>query len=237
MPPLPSPQRILIMAEMHGRDLLRRHTALLLLVALPLAFYLSSSRTGNRSMTAGGVGLAFAIAGATLFSSLSSAEVDQRLVLGGYRPIELLLGRLLFLGPLGVAIAAGFAALMATLSHPAHPWVVFLGVAVVALQSIPLGLAVGAGVAKELEGTLVVIGVVGIQMGADPSSIVAKVLPFHEPQALIIAGVDGHGAVLVPLLWTALYGLAMLLLARALLGSRLDVAAHRARDEMAVPAH
>lgn len=219
------------MAEMHGRDLLRRHVALLLLVALPLAFYLSSGRTGREAVTAGGVGLAFAIAGATLFSTLSSADVDQRLVLGGYRPIELLLGRLLFLGPLGLVIAAGFWLLMTVFADPAEPWLVLLGVAVVALQSVPLGLAVGAGVARELEGTLVVIGVVGIQMAADPDSTVAKVLPFHEPQALIIAGVDGHGAVVMPLVWTALYGLALLTLARVFLIPRLDVAAHRAQAE------
>jgi hypothetical protein len=232
---MPRAFRVLIMAEMHGRDLLRRHVALLLLVALPLAFYLSSGRTGRESVTAGGVGLAFAIAGATLFSTLSSAEVDQRLVLGGYRPIELLLGRLLFLGPLGLVIATGFWALMTAFADPAKPWLVLLGVAVVALQSVPLGLAVGAGVARELEGTLVVIGVVGIQMAADPDSVVAKVLPFHEPQALIIAGMDGHGSVLTPLIWTALYGLAMLTLARIFLIPRLDVAAHRAQAEHDVP--
>jgi hypothetical protein len=234
---MPNNRRVLMMAEMHGRDLLRRHAALLLLVALPLAFYLSSGRTGRTAVSAGGVGMAFAIAGATFFSTLSSAEVDERLVLGGYRPIELLLGRLLFLGPLGLIIAAGFTLLMTAFSHPERPWVVLLGVAVVALQSIPLGLAVGAGVADELEGTLVIIGVVGIQMAADPGSTVAKVLPFHQPQAVIFAGVDGHGAVLLPLLWTALYGVALLTLARVFLGSRLDVAAHRAQAEQAARPH
>jgi hypothetical protein len=219
------------MAEMHGRDLLRRHVALLLLVALPLAFYLSSGRSGRYAVTTGGVGMAFAIAGATLFSTLSSAEVDQRLVLGGYRPVELLLGRLLFLGPLGLVIAAAFTLVMAASADLAKPWLVLLGIGVVALQSVPLGLAIGAGVARELEGTLVVIGVVGIQMAADPDSAIAKVLPFHEPQALIIAGVDGHGAVLMPLVWTALYGLALLTLARLFLIPRLDVAAHRAQAE------
>jgi hypothetical protein len=230
-----SVRRAIVMAEMHGRDLVRRHAALLLLVALPLAFYLSSSRTGSRAVTAGGVGMAFAIAGATLFSTLSSAEVDQRLVLGGYRPVELLVGRMLFLGPLGLAIAAAFSLLMAALSDLTDPWLVFLGIAVVALQSVPLGLAVGAALARELEGTLVIIGVVGIQMAADPDSVVARVLPFHEPQAIIIAGVDGHGAVLLPLLWTALYGLAMLTLARLFLIPRLDVAAHRAQEEHDLP--
>ena len=231
---MPQGRRVLIMAEMHARDLLRRRAALLLLVALPLAFYLSSGRTGT-AVSAGGVGMAFAIAGATFFSTLSSAEVDERLVLGGYRPIDLLLGRVMFLGPLGLLIAAGFTWLMNAFSHPERPWVVLLGVAAVALQSIPLGLAVGVGVAAELEGTLVIIGVVGIQMAADPESIVAKALPFHQPQALIIAGVDGQGAVLLPLLWTALYGIALLILARILLGSRLSVAAHRAQAEQATP--
>jgi len=229
------PRRVLIMAEMHGRDLLRRRAALLLLVALPLAFYLSSGRSGRFAVTAGGVGMAFAIAGATLFSTLSSADVDQRLVLGGYRPAELLLGRLMFLGPLGLVIAGGFSVMMVADDDPAEPWLLVLGVALVALQSVPLGLAVGTGVARELEGTLVIIGVVGIQMAAAPDSTVAKVLPFYAPQQLIIAGVDGQGPVLVPLLWTAAYGLGMLVLARIFVGSRLDVAADRSRAEHTVP--
>jgi hypothetical protein len=89
-----------MMAEMHGRDLLRRPAALLLLLALPMAFYVSAGDP-DTAAGAGGVGMAFAVAGATLFSTISSAEVDRRLVLGGYRPVELVLGRLLFLGPLG----------------------------------------------------------------------------------------------------------------------------------------
>jgi len=226
-----SARRVLIMAEMHGRDLLRRRAALLLLIALPLAFYLSAGRTARFSVTAGGVGMAFAIAGATLFSTLSSAEVDQRLVLGGYRPAELLLGRLLFLGPLGLVIAGAFSVMMVGFADPVKPWLLVLGVALVALQSVPLGLAVGTGVARELEGTLVIIGVVGIQMAAAPDSMVAKVLPFYQPQQLIIAGVDGQGPVLWPLFWTMVYGLALLALARIFVGSRLDVAARRARDE------
>lgn len=230
---MPTTRRMLMMAEMHGRDLLRRNFALLLLLALPLAFYLSSTRTAGRAVSAGGVGMAFAIAGATLFSTLSSAEVDQRLVLGGYRPIDLLVGRLLCLGPLGLVVATGFWLVMTLFSNAAHPLVVLLGVCMVALQSVPLGLAIGAGVGRELEGTLVVIGVVGIQMAATPNSVVAKVLPFHEPQSLITAGFDGHGAILVPLLLTFLYGAGMLILARIFLIPRLDVAAHRAQAEHA----
>lgn len=229
-------RRIVIMAEMHGRDLTRRHAALGLLVALPVSFYLASMGSGTKSIIAGGVGMAFAISGATLFSVLSSGEVDQRLVLSGYRPHELLLGRLLFLGPLGLAISAGFSLLMTTVSHPAQPWLTFLGVAAVAWQSIPFGLLVGAALPRELEGTLVLIGVVGMQLAMEPSSPVARALPFYGPRQLIAAGIAGTGAVARPIAVTAVYGVAMLIVARVLVSRRVGVTRHRRFAAAAVPA-
>ena len=77
--------RILLMGEMHGRDLLRRHVALGLVLALRASFYMWSFHD-QRSPATGGVGMAFAVSGATLFSILSARNVDQRLVLCGYRP-------------------------------------------------------------------------------------------------------------------------------------------------------
>jgi hypothetical protein len=216
-------QRIGIMAEMHGRDLLRRHIAMALLVALPLSFYLASHGSGRDAIPSGGIGMAFAVSGATLFSALSSLAVDQRLVLGGYRPIELLIGRLLFLGPLGLVIAALFAALMGAVSHPERPVLLGVAVGVVALQSVPFGLAVAAIVPRELEGTLVVIGVVGMQMATHGSGVISKTLPFYGPRRLIDTAVAGEGSVAGPLLQTALYGLALLFLARIFIGTRLVV--------------
>src|SRR6185437_12101609 len=102
-----------------------------------------------------------------LFSVLAAKEVDQRLVLTGFRPVELLFGRLLFLGPLGLVIGGGFSALMAIISGPARPWVMALGVAAVALQALAFGLAVGAIVPLELEGTLILIGVIGVQLAVE----------------------------------------------------------------------
>lgn len=206
--------RILTMAEMHGRDLLRRHIALALLVALPLSFYLASSVSGSGGVSSGGIGMAFAVSGATLFSSFSCAEVDRRLVLGGYRPIELLLGRLLFLGPSGLVVAGGFAALMAAISHPANPWLLGLGVAAVAVQSVPFGLAVAAVAPRELEGVLVLIGVIGIQLSVSASSALSKTLPFYGPRRLINAAANGHGSIAGPLLQTAAYGVTLLVAAR-----------------------
>ena len=219
-------RRITIMAEMHGRDLTRRHTALGLLVALPLSFYLASMSTGTKSIIAGGVGMAFAISGATLFSVLSSNEVDQRLVLGGYRPYELLLGRLVFLGPMGLAIGATFSVLMSTISHPARPWLTFVGVGAVALMAIPFGLAVGAAVPKELEGTLVLIGVVGMQLAMEPHSPIARLLPFYGPRQLISSSLAAHGQVAWPLLLTLLYAIGLFVVARMLVARRVEVMHH-----------
>ncbi len=219
-------RRVVIMGEMHGRDLTKRHAALGLLVALPLSFYLSSAGTGDKAIVAGGVGMAFAVSGATLFSVLSSGEVDQRLVLSGYRLHELLLGRLAFLGPLGLALAAAFGALMSTVSDPARPWLTFVGVAAVALLSIPFGLAVGSAVPRELEGTLILIGVVGMQLAMSPTSTLARLLPFHGPQVLISSSLSADGPIAWPLALTFLYGAALLVLARVLVARRVAVTRH-----------
>lgn len=220
-------RRVVIMAEMHGRDLLRRHAALGLLVALPLSFYLASAGDDKRAPITGGIGMAFAISGAALFSIMSARAVDQRLVLAGYRPVELLLGRVAFLGPLGLAIASLFAVLMARFSHPARIWVVALGLAAVALQAVPFGLAVGAGVPRELEGTLVVIGTIGIQLASSSRTTLAKLLPFYGPRRLIEAGLDPNGALFWPLVQTAMYGLALLVLARVLISRKVFVRKHK----------
>jgi hypothetical protein len=220
-------RRVLTMGEMHGRDLLRHRGALALLVALPLSFYLSAVDAERaQPFVAGGVGMAFSISGATLFSILSSREVDQRLVLSGYRPIELLLGRLLFLAPFGLVIAAGFATLMSVASDPARPGLLAFAVATVAAAAVPFGLAVGAAVPRELEGTLVLIGVVGVQLASDSDTLVAKLLPFYGPRRLIEVGAVGDGPVAWPLLLTVAYSVALLVAARLFVASRVRIVRH-----------
>jgi hypothetical protein len=112
---------------------------------------------------------------------------------------------------------------MALVSHPANPWLLGLGTAAVGVQAVPFGLAAAAIVPRELEGTLVVIGVVGMQMSAGTQVVLAKVLPFYGPRKLIDVGVTGHGAIAVPLLVTLCYGLGLFAVALALMGPRLAV--------------
>jgi hypothetical protein len=219
-------RRIWIMAEMHGRDLVRRHIALLLLIALPLSFYLSSASEGQSATASGGVGMAFAVSGAALFSVLSSRAADQRLILCGYRPFEMLLGRLLFLGPLALVISALFSLVMALISDPNHPWVMGLGVAAVALESVPFGLAVGSALPRELEGTLVLIGVVGVQLASALDTVVSKILPFYGPRQLLQSSLSHGGPIASPLIETGLYGVGLLLVARLFVARRVNVARH-----------
>jgi hypothetical protein len=219
-------RRIAIMAEMHGRDLLRRHLALGLLVALPFSFYLASAGSGQAAVESGGVGMAFAISGGALFSLLSSRAADQRLVLSGYRPFEMLLGRLIFLGPIALVIGAGFSVAMALITEPTRPWVMALGVAAVALQSVPFGLAIGSAVPRELEGTLVLIGVVGIQLATRIDTVSSQVLPFYGPRRLLQGSLSSHGAIASPLYQTFFYGLGLLLAARLLISRRVNVSRH-----------
>jgi hypothetical protein len=87
--------RILVPAENAGRELARRRLALGLLTALPLAFYGARAHHPDHAAITGGIAMAFSIAGASIFAALTAREADQRLVLAGYRPYELLLGRLL----------------------------------------------------------------------------------------------------------------------------------------------
>jgi hypothetical protein len=182
-----TPARILAVAEMQGRDLRRRHLAMILLVALPLAFYGALAEHATDAVIPGGLAAAFSMAGAAIFAVLAARPVDQRLVLAGYRPGELLAGRLLVLFVVSIPIVAGSSALMAAVSHPARPWVLGVAVAMVAMVAVPFGLAVAAMLPRELEATLVLIGVVGIQLSLSGSSFLSKVLPFYGARRLIDA--------------------------------------------------
>lgn len=177
--------RILVPAEMTGRELVRRRLALGLLTALPLAFYGALSGHSDRAEVTGGIAMAFSIAGASIFCALTARPVDQRLELAGYRPHELLLARLLLLELFGLLVAGLFSVIMVLGSGSAHAGALIAGLLLVAVTSVPFGLAVGALVPNELEGVLILIGVVGVQLTLDSTQLVAKLLPFWGSQRLL----------------------------------------------------
>ena len=178
--------RTLTAAEMFGRDLARRWLALVLLVALPVVFYLTSRASeGGHAFTAGGLGLSWAIAGASLFTALGARGVDQRLVFDGYRPVELLGARLLLLDAAGVVLSALFAALLIVVSGTPDVSNLVLALVLVALVAVPLGLVLAVLVPHELEATLLLIGLIGIEMILPSESTTVGALPLGGPQELL----------------------------------------------------
>lgn len=182
--------RVIVPAEMTGRELARRPVALGLLTALPLAFYESSAQHSSHAAITGGLAMAFSIAGASIFAAMTARPVDRRLALAGYRPFELLLGRVLLLELFGLIVACVFSIIIVLGTGPANGSALVGGVLLVAVTSVPFGLAVGALAPHELEGVLILIGVVGIQLTLESTQTIAKLMPFWGSQRLIDHSID-----------------------------------------------
>lgn len=220
-------RRATVVAEMQARELLRRRTAIVMLLALPLALYGALAGTSPQiASAAAGVGLGWSVAGAALFSVLASRRVDPRLVLVGFRPFELLLGRLLFLLAFSMVLVGAFSALISEASNAAHPWALALGIGLTTVVAVPLGLALAALLPRELEGTLALIGVVGIQLALPVTATLAAFLPLYGPLRLIEGSLANGGAVAVPSLHALGFAAGFLALAVALWARRVRARAH-----------
>jgi len=218
-------RRILVPAEMTGRELARRGFALGLLTALPLAFYGASTHSGSNAVITGGIAMAFSIAGASIFVALTARPVDQRLALAGYRPYELLLGRLLLLEVFGVAVSGVFSVVMVFGTGPPHPWLLAAGVGLVAFTSVPFGLAVGALMPNELEGVLILIGVVGVQLTLQSTETLAQILPFWGAQRLLQHSIEGSVSIGAAVPVNLAYAAALFLAATYIMHRRAPSAA------------
>ena len=180
-------RRTVTAAEMFGRDLGRRWLALLLLVALPVFFFLVSkaSQPSGHAFTSGGLGLSWAIAGASLFTALGARGVDQRLVLDGYRPVELVAARVMLLDLAGLALSVLFSGLLDAVSGTPDLPALGTALVLVALVAVPLGLVLAVLVPYELEATLLLIGLVGVEMILPSERVGGRPLPFGGAQALL----------------------------------------------------
>lgn len=190
--------RTALVAELQGRDLLRRRTVMALLVLLPAAFYYSIPASEDWGILAGSIGVSWAVAAAGLFGMLGWHRADPRLALAGAPAAQGMLGRLLLLHALALLLVAVFTPqiLWRSAALIDEPAVMVLALVLMALVSVPLGLAIGGLVARELEGTLLLIGVVGVGMSVPIDTALARVLPLWGPMDLmaVSAGMSTAGS-------------------------------------------
>jgi hypothetical protein len=185
----------LVIAEMQARDLLRRRAVMTLFVLLPAAFYYSIPASEEYGLLAGSMGVSWAVAAAGLFGILGWRHADPRLSLAGICAWQGLVGRLLLLQGLGLGLVAVFAPQILWRSSAliAEPVLLVAALALMAVVSVPLGLAIGALVPHELEGTLVLIGIIGVGSSVPPDSGVSRALPLWGPLEVLQQGA-GHGS-------------------------------------------
>lgn len=215
-------RRTIAVAVMHARDLSRRRVALAILVALPLVFYaqaefqpvdpqveklLSEDPVQQAAselwiLSTAAIGAGWSIAIAALFITIGSRRADQPLQLAGFRPTELIVGRVVTVLALAAVITPVFAAIITTQRDVDLP-LLLLSMSLSALVAVAIGVLAAGVVPMDMEGVLVIVGVIGVQMG-DPLGW----MPLWGPgqllrQAAGLPATDTSSAVIHGLLYAA----------------------------------
>lgn len=222
-------RKVLTVAELAARELLRRRSVLALLLLLPLAFYLSRRNDHvGQSVRFLCLGLGWALSTAALFAGSAARSIDPRLRLSGYRSFQPHLGRLVALWTVGVALSVPYFVLIRLdqpgLRYGAIALIMVLTVAV----AVPFGLALSAVLPRELEGTLVLLIVIGLQMMLDPSGTAAKLLPFWSSREIGTYAIDHTDVAYLTrgLLHAVAYAVVLTLLVALASGIRLRQRSH-----------
>lgn len=186
--------KMFTIGEMVVRDLARRRAVLGLLFLVPLAFYVARHDQTGQAVRFAGLGLAWGASTAGLFSNNAAKSIEPRLRLVGYSWASLFIGRLVALLLVSWVIAGAYFVLIYADLSVARPAAVALLLFLTALIAVPLGMLIGAVVPRDLEGTLVLIAFIGLQMVVDPAKSSAKYLPFWSTREIATYAVDPVGA-------------------------------------------
>lgn len=189
--PLRGASKTLVVAEMALREVSRRRTVLIIMLLLPMVFYLS--RRGEylgQSVRFVCLGLGWAISTAALFAGGAARGIESRLVLCGYRVGHLLAGRLLALLVLGAALSLPYYLLIRFDQDNLRYGSIALIMAVTVVVAAVFGLALSAVLPRDLEGTLVLLTVVGMQMMMDPAKSASRLLPFWYSREIGTYAID-----------------------------------------------
>ena len=208
------------------RELARRRGALALATLSPLTFYLVRLETHWTAIRLLSIGLGWATATLALFTQVSSRSVDRRLAVSGAQPASLLLGRYLAVLGLGWILSLLYSGLvLATIGNElTHPGAVPVMLLLTATVATPLGSLTAALVPRELEGALLLLSIMAVQVLVDPSESWTRVLPLWSTRELASVVVENlgpdtadylrrgleHGAAMTVLLTTASWAVGVL---------------------------
>jgi hypothetical protein len=184
-------KKTLVVAEMALREISRRRGVLILLALLPLAFYYS--RRGEaywQSVRFVSLGIGWTLSTAALFAGNAARGIEPRLRLSGYATHQLYLGRLVALWTVGLALAVPYFLLIRFDLDDVRYDAIALILALTVAVAPPLGLAVAAVLPRELEGMLVLLTVVAMQMMLNPDKAAAHALPFWFTREIGVYAVE-----------------------------------------------
>jgi hypothetical protein len=196
------------------REMPRRRAALGFAFLLPLVFYASRINVQWQAIRFMAIGVGWAMATLSLFSSVSSRRLDRRLSALGASPTALLAGRQMATTAIGLVVAAVYSGPLLATQDLTRPFFAVLLLATTVLISVPLGGLVSMVISRELEGALALLSIMALQLLVDPSDAWAKALPLWSTQELtsVAIGVEGAGDATGEILhFTATMGICLLL--------------------------
>lgn len=176
------------------RELSRRHTALIMLVVLPLAFYLARRDIPFSATVVLALGLGWAVSTLALFSTVNALELDGRLRIAGFTTPAILIGRIFAVMLIGVALSLGYLALVIVDQDVARLDGVVLMMLCAIVVGAPLGMAIGLLLRRELEGALALLILLATQFMTDPEKILAHCLPLWSVRGVADWTMDLGGA-------------------------------------------
>ena len=184
------PRHTMAICRAHAQELYRRKLTILLLLGLPLAFYLLAGNDGL-AISFATVGFGWSIAIMSLFSTQSLRAITPRLALLGFRPVEIVAGRILSIACYGAVIGTLLFLILQADDVVRSPSHLALSLCFAVVGSCMAGLAVGATSDRETETMLFLIGLVSLTLVAPSDSTLAEMLPMFAADEYAWAAVEG----------------------------------------------
>ena len=159
------------------QELLRRRSAMVMLVALPLSFYLARRDIPSSAIVVLALGVGWAVSTLALFSTVNALNLDSRLRVAGFTTRAILSGRIFAVLLFGLVLSLAYLGLAVVDQGVTRPGGVALMMLCAVLVGAPLGMAIGLLLRSELEGALALLIVLATQFMTNPERFLAHCLP------------------------------------------------------------